>query len=263
MTDKIIAATDISYSYSGSIVLDRLSFDIYKGDFLAVIGRNGVGKSTLLKIINRVISGYKGAIDIYDRQHNSYSAKELARIIAYVPQQFNSEQPFTVKEFIEMSSYPYSSLCGGYRFYSSEIENAVAITEIQDLMTRNIATLSGGERQTVLIAAAIAQNTPVIMLDEPTSYLDPTHVDHICKILRNLNSKFQKTIVLITHDINLATLYSGRIIAMLSGAIVYDGDPQEIMNNMLLNRIYGKEFLFTNHPVSNAKIILPDLVLND
>ena len=239
--------------------MKNISLSVNEGDYLTVIGPNGAGKTTLLKCLIRIYTGGTGDIKLAGRTLDAYSQKELAKLISYVPQSDGRSMDFKVYEFVMMGRYPYLSPFTSVSKEDKEAVNeALALTETGHLSERYINTLSGGERQNVFVAAAIAQGSRILLLDEPTTFLDPKHQSDIHKTLKRVNHEFGITVVSVTHDINNATLLSSRILVLKEGTVAFSGKPSKIMNNEILESIYDKTFLFVDHPGTGQPVIVPE-----
>jgi len=189
----------------------------------------------------------------------SYRRAELATLIGYVPQADGRIFPFTVYEIVMMGRYPHLSPFASPRPSDVEaVHRALALTETEQFADRFHATLSGGEKQKVMIAAALAQEARILLLDEPTTFLDPKHQTEIFRILRKVNEEAGVTILSVTHDINTATLSSTRIIALKQGRCVFSGSPREVMTQEVLGQLYEKQFLFVSHPVTGERLVVPE-----
>lgn len=259
MNNALITINNFSFSIKNNVILKEVSFRVNEGDYLSIIGPNGAGKTTLLKCLIRIYTGGKGTINLAGKSLNSYNQKELAKLISYVPQSDGRSLDFTVYEFVMMGRYPYLNPFSSVSKEDKEaVSEALASTETEHLADRYINTLSGGERQNVFIAATIAQGSRILLLDEPTTFLDPKHQSDIHKILKRVNREYGITVVSVTHDINNAILLSNHIIVLKEGTVVFSGSPSEVMCNEVLERIYDKTFLFVNHPDTGLPVIIPE-----
>lgn len=254
----IIAVREFSIQLGGKLVLDRISFEVRSGESLAIVGPNGAGKTTLVKCLNRILTGGSGQIEVEGRSVASYSRKELARRMSYVPQADAHTVPFTVEQFVLMGRYPYLS---PFSPVSSAdrmaVREAMRLTGTAIFGDRMMETLSGGERQKVYLAAALAQGAAIMLLDEPTAFLDYHHQEEIRELLARTNADASRTTVSVTHDVNRAALESDRIVAMREGRVVFDGLPREIMRPEVLRGIYGSSFLLVAHPETGLPMIVP------
>jgi iron complex transport system ATP-binding protein len=255
-----VSVYNLTLRVNSSILLDNISFNVVKGEYVAIIGRNGAGKSTLLKCIDKIITKWTGNIFIENISLNKISQKQLARKIAFVRQAALSGFAFTVKQIVEMGRYPHlKPLSPISQFDQQIVSESMELMNIDKISHRNFDTLSGGEKQKVLLATALAQKTDILLLDEPTTYLDYKHQREIGKILRNLNQEHKKTIIEVTHDVNRAVLDSTHVIALGNGKILFDGTPQYLMNTTNLQNIYDINFQFTNHPELPLKLAIPGI----
>ena len=238
-------------------ILRDVSFAVTAGEYLSIVGPNGAGKTTLLKCLDRILVGGTGEITVFGRPLATYRQKELARHISYVPQADGRVFPFTVEQFVLMGRYPYlSPFTSVSREDRQAVRDALAMTHTTEFAGRMLDTLSGGERQKVYIAAALAQGAEALLLDEPTTFLDYRHQVEIRDLLARVNAS-GTTIVAVTHDVNRAALDSHRIVALHCGEIVFRGTPVELMDRDVLRRIYGTELLLVDHPGTGLPVIVP------
>ncbi len=258
--NPIIAIKNLSYKIEGKTILDSISFEINSGDYISIIGPNGAGKSTLLKCLMRINTSWTGEFFLDGLSLSRFSQRELAKKISYVPQTDGRLFPFTVEEFVLLGRYPYLSPFTTISPPDREaVHAALELTQTTELGQRRLDTLSGGERQTVLIAAALAQGAPILLLDEPTTFLDPRHEIDIFRLLKKINQKYQRTIITVTHNINQAALQGQRVIILKAGQVLFDGKSAQIMDNQILQQAYQKSFLFTHHPETKQLITVPEV----
>jgi len=256
--EKIIEIENFSFAIRKTGILRNLCLSIREGEYVSIVGPNGAGKTTLIKCLNRIFKNGKGQIRIAGKDLEKYSQKDLAKMTSYVPQANGHHFSFTVREFVLMGRYPYvSPFSSVSEKDEAAVEKALGITGTRAWADRRITTLSGGERQKVLIAAALAQEARILLLDEPITFLDPGYQDDIYAILKKVNLDQGITIVSATHDINSAVLHSQKIIALKQGELFFDGFPRDIMNHEQLFQLYGKPFSFVDHPETGMPIILP------
>ena len=255
----IIEINDFSFSLGNNVILDSISLMIFEGEYFSIIGPNGAGKTTLLRCLMRIFRGGKGVINIGEKPLNKYRQKELAKLISYVPQADSRSMPFTVKEFLMMGRYPYLSPFTSFTHEDRQaVKDALVLTETTQIANRRLNTLSGGERQTVCIASALAQGARIMLLDEPTTFLDPKHESDILRIITKINREHDITVVSVTHNINNAALHSDRIGILKNGRVVFSGNAGDVMNNIVLKNVYEKSFSFVKHPGTGTLIILPE-----
>jgi iron complex transport system ATP-binding protein len=241
MKDGGIKISGLSLEIDGKRILSDISFDVAPGEFFCVIGRNGAGKSTLLKCIAGITGGYGGEINICGRRASGIPARDRSRLVAYVPQGSPGDVPYTVRDFLEMSRYPWHGV-SSEADDAREIAEAMDMTEIAAFAGRRISSLSGGERQKVMIASAIAQRTSAILMDEPTTYLDYAHQMEAMDMMSGVNRLRGVSMIIVTHDINLAAELSGTVAAMSEGRLVWAGPPSGLFEEARLKEIFGVPF---------------------
>ncbi|GHS85151.1 iron-hydroxamate transporter ATP-binding protein [Synergistales bacterium] len=236
-----VTISGLSLAIGGVTILSGISFGVAPGEILYVIGRNGAGKSTLFKCIVGVARGFSGSITISGVDSRSLRARDRARLVAYVPQSSPGDVPYTVGEFLRMSRYPW-------RGVSSEAEDRRAVNEAMELTgttelsERKMSSLSGGEKQKTMIASAMAQGASVILMDEPTTYLDYAHQVETMEVVARVNEERGVTMMIVTHDVNLAMGSSGVVVALADGRLLWTGEPRGLMEPGRLDEIYGVPF---------------------
>ena len=224
-------------------ILRGVSFSIETGEYISFIGPNGAGKTTLMRCLLGMYP-YEGTITIDGKECAETPPKELAKTISYVPQTHDMEFPLSVFDFVMMGRYPYlSPLSPAQKKDIDAVEQAMEMTGILPFRNRLLRTLSGGERQKIYIAAALAQETPVILLDEPATFLDWKHQAEVMQLLKKINRECGTTIVAVNHDLNSAAHWSDRIIALKEGRILLNGSPQEIIQPGPLQELFETTFI--------------------
>ena len=245
-----------------SPVLKNVSLTIAAGEVLGILGPNGSGKSTLLKILMRILVPQQGTIEWFGQPHAACSQAEISRRVAFVPQETQQAFPFTINEMVLMGRYPHHNRTWGLGWEGSQ-DRAVAMQAMRDLDvahlgTRLITNVSGGERQRAVIARALTQEPEVLLLDEPTAFLDLHHQLDIARIIRRLNRERGLTVVLVSHDLNLASQYCDRLLLLREGEIVTVGSPEEVIAAASLEPVYGCSVLVDRHPQSGRpRVTLP------
>jgi cobalamin transport system ATP-binding protein len=235
-------------------VVRQMDFTMRQGEIVGVIGPNGSGKSSLLKLLTKLIRPQQGSISLCGVDLEKMSREMIARQVAYMPQDLSHDFPFTVLEMVLMGRFPYRrqglwSLMGWERQKDFAIaEEAMAQTDVTHLASRLVNTLSAGERQRVLLARALAQEPRVLLLDEPTAHLDLNHQLDVCRILKRVHEQFQMTVLLVSHDINLASQFCDRILVLKEGKVVCIGAPHEVIHAEVLTNVYGCHVLIDAHP---------------
>lgn len=237
--NPVITVTKLNHSYGKISALKDISFQIQKGDFFIIIGPNGSGKTTLLRLLAGIISAGEGRIDVLGEHIKDYTRKALARKIAYVPQTVPVDFPFTVSEVVLMGRSPHLGMLG----IADEkdlltAKQAMDFTELSHLADRRTNRLSGGECQRVFIARAICQETDIILLDEPTASLDLAHQTRIMDLMERLQKESGVTVVMVSHDVNLAAMYGRTLLLLKDGRIVGRGKPDEVLTFKTLEAAY-------------------------
>ncbi|MCS7229501.1 MAG: ABC transporter ATP-binding protein [Candidatus Kryptonium sp.] len=259
----IVKVSDICFSYKHKPVLKNISFEVAQGEFVSLIGPNGSGKTTLLKILIRLLLPNKGEVLIFNKNINSYSLKDLARIIGFVPQDNFFAFPYTVLEVVLMGRTPYLN---GIGFETNEdIEIALEVmelTNIKNLADKPITSLSFGERQMVLIARALAQQPQIILLDEPNAHLDISHQIETFSLLKTLAMEKNVTVIAVSHDLNLIASYSDRVILLSNGEIYAMGKPDIVLSEDNIKNVYNADVLVDINPATAKPRItlLPDKI---
>jgi iron complex transport system ATP-binding protein len=255
----VLEARQFSFSLEGKEILHDVSFSVKRGEYVAIVGPNGAGKTTLLKCFDRLLSGGSGELEIEGISRDRYQQKELARRVGYVPQADSRRIPFNVEQFLLMCRYPYLS---PFSMVSKKdrqaVREAMRKTHTTQFAGRSLSTLSGGERQKVYIAAALAQGSHIWLLDEPTTFLDYNRQDEILALLGSVNKELGVTILAVTHDLNHAVLETDRVVALKEGRVVYNGEPAGIMKPDVLGRIYDTSLLLVEHPLKKIPMIVPN-----
>ena len=249
---------NLNFSYGKNSVLKKINFSATAGEFISIIGPNGAGKSTLVKMMDGILNTGKSEILLEGKSITDYSRRELARKIAYLPQDSKFTFAYTVREVVMMGRFPY--LKGMLAYTADDLHIAremMTLMEIDQFAERSFNELSGGEKQRVLIASALAQQPKIILLDEPTSALDLHHQIAIYHILKKLQREQNLTIVVVTHDINLAAQYCERITLMGNGTIIRDGSPKNVLQFNLLQETFGVKVYIDINPFTDSLYILP------
>jgi iron complex transport system ATP-binding protein len=234
-----IRTENLTFAYKDKPVLDGISLSVEKGEMVGILGPNGSGKTTLLKICSAVLKG-RGAVKLNGKNVQTYGKRELSRLFAMVPQDNQILFPYTVAEIVLMGRASYHSplaLEG-----DQDIEVARASMELTDCLSfaeRYLHELSGGEKQRVIIARALAQEPEILLLDEPSAFLDLKHQVQVFELMRRLNRERALTIVAALHDLNLAALFFPRLVLLSDGRIYRDGSPKEVLTEKTIEDVYG------------------------
>ncbi len=244
----ILEVSDLCAGYGNGNVIHDITFSLNKGEFLSILGRNGSGKSTLIKAVQGLLSGVSGEVKVNGKNLFSLKPRETARLIACVPQLFTPSFAFTVIEIVLMGRYVHQGkIMGASSGDMDLIQEIMDLTEISHLRKKKIAHLSGGERQRVFIARALAQDTPLLFLDEPSSHLDISYQMDIYHILKRLQEEKGKTILAAEHNINLAVPFSQRLLFLKDGKIHSLGHPRELVTKKNIREVFQADVDIREH----------------
>ncbi len=267
-SDVAYSLENVSFSYArgkradSEAVLDDLSCLILSGRVLGILGPNGSGKSTLLKLLARVFEPQQGKIELLGDSLSSLSQLDVAKRVALVPQETVQVFPFTISEMVMMGRSPHHQGWGGWHWEDSQdwviAQNAMEELDVAHLGDRLVTEVSGGERQRAVIARALVQEPQVLLLDEPTAFLDLHHQLDIARIIKRLNRDRGLTVVLVSHDLNLASQYCDHVLLLNHGRLAAMGSPQKVLNPEIIEAVYGCSVLVDKHPQSGMpRVSLP------
>ena len=244
----MLRGENISFSYSrDKEFIKDLNISIPKGKITTILGPNGSGKSTLLSILSTYNKPSKGNVFIQDTNLNNLKSREVAKLIATVHQHNESPEDLSVETLISYGRTPHNKRGKSNREENEEIINwAIKSTNLEDIKDKNVMSLSGGQRQRAFIAMALAQKTDVLLLDEPTTYLDIFHQIEILELVKKLNEEYNMTIIMVLHDIHQAIKYSHNIVVMKNGKIIEEGKPENIINEKTIKTVYNVEGVICN-----------------
>ena len=259
---------DVTFSYSrgkgaeSEAVLKGLSCLILSGRVLGILGPNGSGKSTLLKLLARVYQPQKGTIEILGESLTGLSQLNVAKRVALVPQETLQVFPFTIAEMVLMGRSPHHQGWGGWHWEDSQdwavAQNAMDELDVAHLGDRLVTEVSGGERQRAVIARALVQEPQILLLDEPTAFLDLHHQLDIARIIKRLNRERGLTVILVSHDLNLASQYCDQVLLLNHGRLAAMGSPQTVITPEVIEAVYGCSVLVDRHPQSGLpRVSLP------
>ncbi|WP_303291291.1 ABC transporter ATP-binding protein [Marinobacter sp. SS5-14b] len=231
---------ELAVHISSTAILQNISLAFNEGQVTALLGHNGSGKSTLLKSLARQIPACAGEVRLEGKTAKSLGARAFARIVGYLPQHPPGTDGLTVRELVALGRYPWRGPLGRYSEEDhSLIDQAIADTDLKPFQHRSVDTLSGGERQRAWIAMLLAQQTRCLLLDEPISALDVKHQVETLRLVQRLASQRELTVIVVLHDVDLASRFCDRLVALKSGQVVADGTPAEIMDSQILESIYS------------------------
>ena len=242
----------------GADVVSGLNLAIETGSFTVIVGPNACGKSTLLRSLSKVLPPRSGTVLLDGKAITAMRPKAFAREVGFLAQSSIAPDGITVHELVSRGRYPYQSVLHQWSDEDDEqVSAAMARTQVDALAQRRVSELSGGQRQRVWIAMALAQQTRVLLLDEPTTYLDLSHQIEVLELCRELNQVLGTTVVAVLHDLNQACRYADRIVAMRAGDILVQGPPVEVMTADTVEAIFGLEVSVTPDPVTGTPLVLP------
>ena len=251
-----IDVQELSFAYENAPVLKGVSFRVSPGDYFVIIGPNGSGKTTLLKLVAGLLKMQTGHLEVSGRLVQRFRREELARAVALVPQAGGDEFSFRVAEFVLMGRAPHQGILGLESPQDLRIaQQAMSVTGVEHLADRRMDRLSGGERQRVVIARAVCQQPRIILLDEPTAFLDLGHQAQIMDLLDRLRWENGVTVVMVSHDVNLASMYGSRLLLLSGGRILAEGLPKDVIDASLLEQAYGCRLLVDDAAATGARRI--------
>jgi len=253
-----LAAEGVRLGYGDRTIVDDLDLEIVHGTITTVIGPNGCGKSTLLRALGRLLAPSRGQVLLDGRRIDRMPTKEVATVLGLLPQAPTAPEGLTVGDLVARGRHPHQAW---YRQWSGDDEEAVAEalawTGIADLAERPVDELSGGQRQRAWISMALAQGTELLLLDEPTTFLDLSHQVEVLELVTRLNTERGRTVVMVLHDLNLAARYADRLVAMKDGVIRAQGTPAEVITEPLLREVFGLNARVVPDPVAGTPMVVP------
>lgn len=256
MGSETLAACAVTHAFDGHVVLRDISLSVGRGQMLALVGPNGSGKTTLLRVLSGATRPDRGQAQVGDTLLARLGRRDLGRRLAVVPQHTDPSLLFTVRQLVAMGRSPYLPLLGSQRMEDRRaVQAALRATELEDLADERFAELSGGEQQRVSLATALAQETPFLLLDEPTVHLDLHHQHRLLELLATLRDERALGILAVMHDLNLAALYFDRIAVLDGGRLAADGTPDEILHSDALT-VFDAPLVPVRHPESGRPQVL-------
>jgi iron complex transport system ATP-binding protein len=258
VTTAFLSAKDISAGYGKEPILDGLNLDIPEGKITVIVGANACGKSTLLKSMSRLIQPQKGYVLLDGKSIHQISSKALARQLGLLPQSPLTPEGITVFDLVSRGRHPHMGLFGSWSAQDSEaVADALEATKTNDIVDRQVDELSGGQRQRVWIAMALAQQTDILLLDEPTTFLDISHQVEVLDLLTDLNRMSGKTIVMVLHDLNLAARYADYLVTMVGGKLFRAGSPEAILTRETVQHVFNIDSYIMIDPISGRPTMMP------
>ncbi len=258
MTVHSLVATDLSAGYGETEILQMLDFAVPPGKVTAIVGANACGKSTLLRTMSRLLAPRQGQVLLDGKSIHRTPSRELARILGLLPQSPIAPEGITVADLVGRGRHPHQGLFSRWTRKDDEaVDAALTATKTSELAERPVDELSGGQRQRVWIAMALAQQTELLLLDEPTTFLDISHQVEVLDLLTDLNHSRGTTIVMVLHDLNLAARYCDHLVAMAGGRVYVSGAPQQVLTVENVRDVFGLESRIIIDPTSGRPIMLP------
>lgn len=254
----LLEIKNLNWSYDQKMILKAMNLKLESGNFYAIVGPNGSGKTTLLKNILRHLEPTKDSVFIGRKDVMNYSHKELAKSLSSVPQNTQIAYDFSAYDVVMMGRNAH---VGRFSAYSEKdasiVERAMSITDTWDLRNSSVLEISGGERQRIIIARAIAQQAQIMVLDEPISNLDINHQVQVLDTVKSLCSTLGLTVITVLHDLNIAGQYADEIIVLKNGEVLEQGKPEWVLREDLIKQVYGNNIHIINHPITKKPIVMP------
>lgn len=258
MSETRLHGNDLTLGYDERIVSRELTVSIPDGSFTVIVGPNACGKSTALRALARMLKPVAGAVHLDGRLITQYSTKEAARRLGLLPQTSMAPDGITVADLVSRGRYPHQRLFRQWSAADSQAVTAAMVdTGVSDLRHRRVDELSGGQRQRVWLAMVLAQQTPIMLLDEPTTFLDIAHQIEVLELCRDLHERHGRTLVAVLHDLNHACRYATHLIAMRDGAIVAQGPPGAIIDEQLVHNVFGLPCRVIDDPETGTPLVVP------
>ncbi|KDA04702.1 iron dicitrate ABC transporter ATP-binding protein [Microbacterium sp. CH12i] len=253
-----LSAEGVTLAYGDRTVIEGLDLRIAPGKITAIVGGNGCGKSTLLRALARLLSPASGQVVLDGKSVHSRPTKEVARVLGLLPQSPIAPEGIAVADLVGRGRHPHQKVLARWSAHDYEVvADALEATGISDLADRSVDELSGGQRQRVWIAMSLAQETDILLLDEPTTFLDVAHQVEVLDLLTDLSVSRGTTIVMVLHDLNLAARYADELVAMKDGRVHALGAPSEILTHTLVEEVFGMANQITTDPVSGKPMVTP------
>ena len=259
MTDAhTLVADHVTLGYGDRTIIDGLDLAIAPGKITSIVGANGCGKSTLLRALARLLAPTSGQVVLDGTSLHARPTKEVARVLGLLPQSPVAPEGIAVADLVGRGRHPHQKALARWSAHDYEVvADALEATGIADLADRSVDELSGGQRQRVWIAMALAQETDILLLDEPTTFLDVAHQVEVLDLLTDLSQARGTTIVMVLHDLNLAARYSDELVAMRDGRVHASGAPSEVLTHTLVEEVFGMANQITTDPVSGKPMVTP------
>ncbi|OFT59751.1 hypothetical protein HMPREF3151_00200 [Corynebacterium sp. HMSC05H05] len=249
---------DLTVSYGAATIIDGLALDVPRGGVTTIVGPNGCGKSTLLRAVAGLIPRERGEVVLDGRNTAEMKRREIARTLAVLPQTPVAPDGLTVRDLVGRGRHPHQTwLRQASEKDSAMVDEVMELTQVSEFAERPLERLSGGQRQRAWIAMVLAQDTPLVLLDEPTTYLDLSHSVELLALIRRLADDMGRTVVMVLHDLNLAARFSDQLVVMKSGEVQAAGTPAEVVSEQLLADVFSLPAVVAEDPVAGGPLIVP------
>ena len=263
LSETALYTDDLSTGYDRTIICQGVSIGIPRGSYTAIIGPNACGKSTLLRAVARILPTMGGRIVLDGKQITQYTTRQLATRLGLLPQSSIAPEGIRVADLVARGRYPHQGMFDRWSEYDEQaVLDAMVATGVSELSGRLVEELSGGQRQRVWVAMALAQQTPVLLLDEPTTFLDITHQYSLLELFGRLRSDHERTVVVVLHDLNQAARYSDNLIVMKEGEVVAAGHPRDVLTEELVQDVYQLPARVMPDPETGAPMVIPRALLS-
>ncbi|MEI7025499.1 ABC transporter ATP-binding protein [Paenibacillus sp. y28] len=249
---------NLNMAYADRLIVENLNVSIPDGKITALVGANGSGKSTILKAMARIMKPKGGNVLLDGQSIHTQPTKQVAKQLAILPQNPTAPDGLTVSELVSYGRFPHQSGFGSLTKHDKEVISwALQVTGMSEFEERPVDQLSGGQRQRAWIAMALAQETDILFLDEPTTFLDMAHQLEVLKLLQKLNEDAKRTIIMVVHDLNHATRYAQHVVAIKKGKVVCEGSPEAVVTKEVLREVFGIEADIVPDPRTGVPLCLP------
>lgn len=266
MTSVALEARDITLAYERAVVFEHLDLAIERGSVTTLVGANGSGKSTLLKAFGRLLTPRAGSVLLDGEPIRGQATRAIARRLAILPQKPITPSATSVRDLVSRGRHPHQSLLRPWTAAdAAAVEAALGATGVADLASRDAASLSGGQLQRAWIALVLAQQTPVVLLDEPTTFLDLSHQLDVLRLVRSMNRDYGITVVMVLHDLSLAARFSDRLVVLDDGKILADGTPWDVLTPEVLHTAFDLDAMVISDPATGTPLVVarePSMALN-
>jgi iron complex transport system ATP-binding protein len=261
MTDQsapALEARDLTLAYERALIFEHLDLTIERGSVTTLVGANGSGKSTVLKAFGRLLKPHSGAVMLDGEPIRGQSTRAIARRVAILPQKPLTPSATSVRDLVSRGRHPHQTLFTPWTATdAAAVDAALAVTGVADLADRDSASLSGGQLQRAWIALVLAQQTPIVLLDEPTTFLDLSHQLDVLRLVRSMNRERGTTIVMVLHDLSLAARFSDRLIVLSGGRVVADGAPWDVLTPDVLAMAFALDAMVIPDPATGTPLVVP------